>query len=196
MVDSGRTPGTARCPNLMRDAEGHSVGAVLEDCPVSVSVVWAREPIPSGPSVFLAGPTPRSESVASWRPQMIAALEAAWTGPRALHVLSPENPGGLRKTEYDDQIEWEWDGLDRASAILFWIPRDLRTLPGFTTNVEFGFVANSGRAVLGCPPDCPNPERNRYLIRLARRLGVSVTETMGETAAAAVRLASEIGITG
>lgn len=171
------------------------VGAVLNDGAVTVSVVWAREPIPSGPSVFLAGPTPRSEAVASWRPQAIRALDAAWTAPQTLHVLAPENPGGLRQTEYDDQIEWEWEGLDRASAILFWIPRDLRVLPGFTTNVEFGLVAASGRAVLGCPPDCPNPERNRYLIRLAHRLGVSVTETLAETVAAAVETVSVIDIT-
>ena len=107
----------------------------------------------------------------------------------------PENPGGLRETEYEDQIEWEWEGLDRASAILFWIPRDLRTLPGFTTNVEFGFVAGSGRTVLGCPPECPNPERNRYLIRLARRLGVAVTETMADTVAAAMEIISMIDVT-
>lgn len=162
---------------------------------MTVSVVWAREAIPSGPSVFLAGPTPRSQDVASWRPQAIQALDAAWTAPQTLHLLVPENPGGLTETEYDDQIEWEWEGLDRASAILFWIPRDLRTLPGFTTNVEFGFVARSGRVVLGCPPDCPNPERNRYLVRLARRLGAPVTETLAETAAKAVEIISVIDIT-
>ncbi|WP_370379109.1 nucleoside 2-deoxyribosyltransferase domain-containing protein [Catenulispora sp. GAS73] len=162
---------------------------------MTVSVVWAREAIPSGPSVFLAGPTPRSEAVTSWRPQAIAALEAAWTAPPTLHILAPENPGGLPETEYDDQIEWEWEGLDRASAILFWIPRDLRTLPGFTTNVEFGFVARTGRVVLGCPPDCPNPERNRYLVRLARRLGVPVTGTLAETVARAVEIVSAIDIT-
>ncbi|MFD0630529.1 hypothetical protein ACFQ9X_01545 [Catenulispora yoronensis] len=37
-------------------------------------------------------------------------------------------------------------------------------MPGFTTNVEFGLDVAEGRVVLGCPPDCPNPERNRYLI--------------------------------
>lgn len=161
---------------------------------MTVSVVWAREPIPSGPSVFLAGPTPRAEDVPSWRPQAIRALDAVWKAPQTLHILAPENPGGLPQSEYEDQIEWEWEGLDRASAILFWIPRDLRTLPGFTTNVEFGLVAGSGRAVLGCPPDCPNPERNRYLIRLARRLGTPVTETLAETAAAAVEIISVIDI--
>lgn len=180
MVDSGRT---------------HGCRPVQDDGGVTVSVVWAREPIPSGPSVFLAGPTPRSEAVASWRPQAIEVLDAAWQAPQTLHILVPENPAGLRETEYEDQIEWEWDGLDRASAILFWIPRDLRTLPGFTTNVEFGFVARSGRAVLGCPPDCPDPARNRYLIRLAQRLGVPVAETLADTVAAAMEIISDVDIT-
>jgi hypothetical protein len=31
-----------------------------------------------------------------------------------------------------------------AAAILFWIPRGLRTLPGFTTNVEFGLDVTTG----------------------------------------------------
>lgn len=153
-----------------------------------VSVVWAREPVPVGPSVFLAGPTPRDDETESWRPAAIAAVEAAWQGPGRLWVLAPESPEGFRQADYDSQIDWEVAGLDGATAILFWIPRDVRSMPGFTTNVEFGLYANSGRVVLGCPPDCPSPERNRYLIRTARRLGVPVTETLGETVAAAVAL--------
>lgn len=58
----------------------------------------------------------------------------------------------------------------------------------FTTNVEFGLDVTTGRAVLGCPPDCPNPERNRYLIWLARRHGVPVTETLDGTVAAALAI--------
>jgi hypothetical protein len=61
--------------------------------------------------------------------------------------------------------------------------------------VEFGFVARSGRTVLGCPPDCPNPERNRYLIRLARKLGIPVTETMADTVGAAMEIISMVDIT-
>jgi hypothetical protein len=192
MVDSGRTP---ECRAVHRWQGSMSVP---DDGRMTASVVWAREAIPSGPSVFLAGPTPRSDAVASWRPQAIEALEAAWNPPTAqtLHILAPEKPEGPREIEYDNQIEWEWAGLDQASAILFWIPRDLRTLPGFTTNVEFGLVARSGRAVLGCPPDCPNPERNRYLIKLAQRFGVPVTETLAETVAAALEIVSVIDVTG
>ncbi|RJO72312.1 hypothetical protein D5S18_24505 [Nocardia panacis] len=146
-----------------------------------VRVIWAREPIPEGPSVFLAGPTPREDRTPSWRPAAIAALEAAWRGPGPLSVLAPESAVGFRASDYDAQIDWEIAGLSGASAIMFWIPRDVTRLPGFTTNVEFGLYVGSGRLVLGCPPDCPNPERNRYLIHTARRFGAPVCETLSDT---------------
>jgi len=155
-----------------------------------LTVVFAREPIPAGgPSVFLAGPTPRSGEVPSWRPDALDALSAQWTGPVPLTVLTPESRGGVRATQYDDQADWETEARAAAGAILFWIPRELRTLPGFTTNVEFGLDVGTGRAVLGCPPDCPNPERNRYLIYVARRHGVPVCETLADTVTAALALA-------
>jgi diadenosine tetraphosphate (Ap4A) HIT family hydrolase len=152
-------------------------------------LVWAREPVPSeGPSVFLAGPTPRTGGVRSWRPAAIEALAAQWTGAEPLTVLIPESRDGTRAAHYDDQVDWETEARATADAILFWIPRDLTTLPGFTTNVEFGLDVGTGRAVLGCPPDCPNPERNRYLIYVARRHAVPVRETLPDTVAAALSL--------
>lgn len=157
---------------------------------MTVNVVWAREPIPAGPSVFLAGPTPRADSVPSWRPDAIAALDAAWAGATTLTALTPESRGGKRAAEYHDQVEWEAAALDAASAILFWIPRDIATLPGFTTNVEFGLYVRSGRVVLGCPADCPNPERNRYLIWTAKRYGAPVFESLTASVSGALELAA------
>jgi diadenosine tetraphosphate (Ap4A) HIT family hydrolase len=156
-----------------------------------INVVCAREPIPNGPSVFLAGPTPRTADVASWRNTAILRLERLWDGPGTLNVLTPESRDGHRAVEYDDQVEWETAGLDSATQILFWIPRDLETLPGFTTNVEFGLYARSGRVVLGAPPSCPNPERNRYLIFTAHRYGMPVFETLDETITAALDRVAE-----
>ena len=83
---------------------------------------------------------------------------------------------GLNKAETakkygDEQVRWEWHCLDRAAAIAFWVPRDLTTLPGFTTNVEFGLYCRSGRAFLGYPQGAP---RMRYLDRLARAQNVPV----------------------
>lgn len=155
---------------------------------MSIVLVWARDPIPAGErAVFLAGPTPRRADVPSWRPAAVAELRAQWTGPEPLTVFTPESRNGLRAREYDDQVDWETEARAAANAVLFWIPRCLETMPGFTTNVEFGLDAPTGRAVLGCPPDCPNPERNRYLVRVAHRLGVPVRQTLPETVAAALQ---------
>ncbi|MER7623800.1 nucleoside 2-deoxyribosyltransferase domain-containing protein [Streptomyces sp. NPDC126503] len=77
--------------------------------------------------------------------------------------MSPESRDSVWADRYEAQVDWETDARATATAILFWIPRDLRTLPGMTSNVKFGLDAGTGRTVLGCPPDCPGPERNRYL---------------------------------
>ncbi|MFF9482994.1 nucleoside 2-deoxyribosyltransferase domain-containing protein [Streptomyces sp. NPDC014733] len=155
----------------------------------TVNLIMAREGLPAGPSVFLAGPTPdRSAPVPSWRPDAIRALAAQWTGDQPLTVLSPESRNGERADRYETQVDWETNVRKTASAILFWIPRDIVVLPGFTTNVEFGLDVTSGRAVLGCPPDCPDPQRNRYLIYVARRHGVPVCTTLADTAAAALQI--------
>ncbi|MER5418108.1 nucleoside 2-deoxyribosyltransferase domain-containing protein [Streptomyces virginiae] len=150
----------------------------------------AREPIPAAsPSVFLAGPSPdKSAPVPSWRPEALRVLKEQWTGYRPLTVLSPESRHGERADRYETQVDWETAARASATAILFWIPGDLRALPGMTTNVEFGLDVSTGRAVLGCPPDCPNPERNRYLIYVARRYGVPVCTTLTDTVAAALAL--------
>ncbi|WP_127469596.1 nucleoside 2-deoxyribosyltransferase domain-containing protein [Streptomyces sp. B27] len=155
----------------------------------AIRLVMAREPLPTGPAVFLAGPTPdKATPVPSWRPAAVKALAAQWTGRKPLTVLSPESRDGVRAERYEHQVDWETDARAAADAILFWIPRDMRALPGMTTNVEFGLDVASGRAVLGCPPDCPNPERNRYLIHVARRHGVPVCQTLTDTVTAALAL--------
>ncbi|MFJ1900522.1 nucleoside 2-deoxyribosyltransferase domain-containing protein [Streptomyces sp. NPDC088115] len=153
-----------------------------------IVLVYAREPVPaSGPTVFLAGPTPRAGGATeSWRPAAVTELARQWTGEQPLTVLSPESRGGERADHYDDQVGWETLAREMADAILFWIPRDLQTMPGFTTNVEFGLDVSTGRAILGCPPDCPAPERNRYLIYVARCHNVPVCETLTDTIAAAL----------
>ncbi|MGW6288879.1 nucleoside 2-deoxyribosyltransferase domain-containing protein [Streptomyces sp. NPDC055107] len=155
----------------------------------AVNLVMAREPLPAGPAVFLAGPTPdKAAPVSSWRPAAVEALAAQWAGGQPLTVLSPESRNGVRADRYEHQVDWETEARAHAAAILFWIPRDLKSLPGFTTNVEFGLDVTSGRAVLGIPDDCPNPERNRYLAYVARRHGVPVCTTLADTVTAALNL--------
>ena len=155
---------------------------------MSVNLVMARETYdPAAPSVFLAGPTPdKSRPVPSWRPEALGLLDELWTGSETLTVLSPESRNGVRANRYEHQVDWETQARADASAILFWIPRDVASMPGFTTNVEFGLDAPTGRAILGAPPECANPERNRYLVYVAGRHGVPVRETLRDTVIAAL----------
>lgn len=107
-------------------------------------------------SIFLAGPTPRSADVASWRPHALAILEQLeFEGV----VFVPEFSTG-KATDYDTQVEWEKKCLTMADIILFWVPRELKTMPAFTTNVEFGTWIDSGKVIFGAPDGAP---KNTYL---------------------------------
>jgi hypothetical protein len=70
----------------------------------------------------------------------------------------------LKKT----QPGWELERLNVASCIAFWIPRDLTWLPGFTTNVEFGFwvARRPERVICGWPSGAPKTSYLDKLIEL------------------------------
>lgn len=111
-------------------------------------------------SIFLAGPTPRNTSIASWRPEAVSILERlGFQGS----VLIPERRDWSTLKDYDEQFLWELDGLNRCTVICFWIPRVLPDMPAFTTNVEFGHFVGRKPIVYGRPPDIC---QNRYLDRL------------------------------
>ena len=138
-------------------------------------------------SLFLVGPTPRIETGGeSWRPAMIRALEkAGYDGV----VYVPETEDGQWKHSYTDQIEWEQRYLSQADAVAAWVPRDLKTMPGFTTNFEIGQLVGSGRLVYGCPPDAP---KTQYLHAMyVRETGEAPCHDLAEMAREVVARTSE-----
>ena len=146
-----------------------------------MNVIYALQQLPEArKSVFLAGPTPRSPEVPSWRPEALQAL-----ADMGYHdtVFVPEPESGDWATEYDNQVEWEEKALTAATCILFWIPRDLTTMPAFTTNVEFGAWCASGKVVLGYPQGAV---KMRYLAYYAAKHKVPVLHSLRETVATAI----------
>ena len=108
-------------------------------------------------SIFLAGPTPREEKVASWRVDAVKKLEElGFDGV----VFVPEYSPWVPKTNYVDQANWEREALTEATVILFWIPRSLPDMPGFSTNVEFGYWLHSKKVIYGRPDGAP---KTKYL---------------------------------
>lgn len=108
-------------------------------------------------SIFLAGPTPRSNEIKSWRPEACIFLED--NGFDGI-VYVPEYSSWRPLENYLTQVEWERDALSNASVIVFWIPRELPDMPGFTTNVEFGYWIHTGKIIYGRPNES---KKNEYL---------------------------------
>lgn len=110
-------------------------------------------------SIFLAGPTPRSMDVDTWRTEATKILDEL--GFRGI-VYVPEKEFDDRTFDYDNQVWWEREALYNATTIVFWIPRNVEVMPGFTTNVEFGYwlAKNSDKVIYGRPSDSP---KNKYL---------------------------------
>ncbi len=129
-------------------------------------------------SIFLAGPTPRSPEVTSWRPEALQILaELGYDG----HVFVPEyRDAAPGEVDYKERIDWETEGLNRADCIVFWVPRNLKTMPAFTTNVEFGAWTSSGKVIFGAPADAP---KNRHLELKADEMSVPRLQTLKKTLA-------------
>ena len=133
-------------------------------------------------SVFLAGPTPRSATVKSWRPDMIKELrDAGFKG----EIVIPEYKNEYERKKpksfvYDKRISWEVHWLKKSNAILFWVPRNMSTMPALTTNIEFGEFMHSEKVILGYPE---NAEHVQYMTVRAKWLNIPVANTMGEVAA-------------
>ncbi len=104
-------------------------------------------------SIFLAGPTQRDSTFeTSWRKEAIEILKQLdFNGV----VYVPEFLEDVSFTDdfLKNQINWEWQALDNAGIIVFWIPREKEKLPGFATNVEFGryVTLKPDKVVLGYP---------------------------------------------
>jgi hypothetical protein len=144
---------------------------------VKMQVVYARTSFP--PSVekmlFLAGPTPRDPSVVSWRVSALQILEELkYDGV----VFVPEDAGGGMSGSYEDQVQWESDALNRSDCILFWVPREMETMPGLTTNDEFGTFKGRARVVFGAPPEAV---KVRYQRSYCDALGIASSFTLRDT---------------
>lgn len=173
-------------------------------------VIYAQQDYPSdSKGIFLAGPTLRARSTPcrnfsldlhvsctlcagtmmethdSWRVDAISIMRSlGFDGD--LYVPEPKTGdfGELEDRSYDRQVIWEHDGLERSNVIMFWIPRSLDLLPGFTTNVEFGMHYRSGKCVLGYPS---NAKKMKYISYLAHSVGMQVSSTLFDTCSSAVR---------
>lgn len=141
-----------------------------------MNVIMSQEDLPTeGFTVFLAGPTPRSEDVRSWRPDVIELFqEKGFDG----NLIVPEFDKEIYEFVYDKQIEWEHDGMETSDVVMFWIPRDVKGgMPAFTTNIEFGYVLAStpSKLAVGGPI---NADNNRYIEYMCNKNDINYHTTL------------------
>lgn len=148
-------------------------------------VVYAGETPPGGwrASAFIAGPMPRDPNARSWRPELLGELQARWTAPGTLVVFVPEardrhNPD----PEYVSQL-WEERWMAVVDVIVFWVPRNMTSMPGLNSNIEFGRHESGGRLVLGLPAEAVSVQ---YLRRAVAARGGTVATTLADTAQSAL----------
>lgn len=139
-------------------------------------------------SIFLAGPTPRDQDVKSWRPEAINILNSLnYDGV----IYVPEHEFE-QKYGYIDQVSWEREALTSADVILFWVPREIKIMPAFTTNTEFGyFIAkNPETVVYGRPDEAPKNKYQDWLYK--HETGKEPLKTLENTLQEAVELTNEL----
>ena len=105
-------------------------------------------------TVFLAGPTVRGfqPHLTSWRP---AAVELFRKKQFVGNIIIPEFTTRTESDKYRyDLPVWEFGGLQKAHAILCWLPRT-KELIGLTTNFELGYwvARDRSKLIYGRPDD-------------------------------------------
>jgi len=128
-----------------------------------MKVVKTLSPIDTGAkkAIFLAGPTYRIKSNTtitsegfdvpkSWREDALQYLSIkGFDG--IVYLPEWENNTKPNGWTYTKQVEWEVAAMNASDYTLFWIPREMKDLPGLTTNIEFGEWLHSNRIVVGAP---------------------------------------------
>ena len=116
-------------------------------------------------AIFLAGPCPRSDFSDDWRFEAFSILEQlGFDGT----VITPTNShfkqlttefGFTQELAREKQVAWERAAMHVASAIVFWVPRDVAH-PARTTNDEFGEWYKKSHVFVGWPDGA---EHNEYM---------------------------------
>jgi hypothetical protein len=148
-----------------------------------MKVRWLRYTLdrvePGG--IFLAGPTYRDgKFLDSWRATAVQHLiDINFNDNIYIPEFIDKKPDGWT---YDKQVMWELEALNKATVIMFWIPREERYLPAFTTNIEFGEHLHTGKIVVGAPN---HAEKMEYIRTRCRFNCIPVYDNLFQTVAMA-----------
>jgi hypothetical protein len=150
---------------------------------------YDQEVIEGEKSIFLAGPTPRTPGIISWRKEACEILEEL--GFNGI-VYVPEYSDGETRNNYNYEAMWERKALTLSTVIIFWIPRSLPYMAGFSTNVEFGYWLHTKKVIYGRPD---NAVKIRYLDWLYKTdYGLNPINNLNELLQKATEMVNDIKV--
>ena len=142
-------------------------------------------------AIFLAGPTPRSREVMSWRPAALSHLiDMGYDGT----IFVPERADWTAHFEYDHQTEWEYANLLHSRVIVFWVAREMKEMPALTTNVEFGYwlARRPGQVIYGRPDWAVKTKYLDWLYQKHVHMATGYTPPISDTLSETLRRAVEM----
>lgn len=150
-------------------------------------LIFSDSPIPQDitKSIFLAGPSPRDNTVYDWRHDALAYLSSINFDGTVFIPIPHDRFYGTNTDKagwtYDGQIDWECKCRNISDLIIFWIPRKIDRerkdlgMPAFTSNVEFGEDLHSGKIVYGRPYDA---EKCTYLDKRIKEINQPIFDNL------------------
>lgn len=127
---------------------------------------------PDKPSVFLAGSIEMGKA-SEWQSEFVNAL-----GDLDVFVLNPRRlawdaswPQSIDFEPFREQVEWELDGMERASLVIFYFAPDTKAP---ITLLELGL--NAKRKAIVCCPDGYWRKGNVDIV--CRRYGIEQVESL------------------
>lgn len=151
-------------------------------------VYTGEDKVLSSKSVFLAGPTPREESVSSWRGEVVSMFEDLGFDGQ-LYIPEFRNKHYYDEDTGINEMEWDQDALESCAVVMFWIPRGPDML-GLSTNVEFGYMLGKGNIVYGRPNDAIRCEFLDFLYK--EKLGKDASCNIEDTVKEVIKFLEEV----
>jgi len=141
-----------------------------------MNIYYAQDEVNFENSVFLMGPSPRSKDTKSWRKEAVELFEKIEKEyDFTINLILPEFKDSNFKFEKENQVKWELKCQKFSTFLFFWIPREMKKLPGLTTNIELGMNIDRENLVVGFPKDS---EKNDYIRILCKLKNIHIFKSL------------------
>lgn len=134
-------------------------------------VIKARDKVPNGFSIFMAGSVAGND----WRQDLVKLLEdkdIIFLDPRSADYSDIKK--SMADTLFIEQVNWEQDGLEHADIVVIYFNQNSEAS---ITLLEFGLFARSKKVIVRCPVGY---KHKGYVDVISKRFDLQQVDTIEE----------------